>query len=230
MADDLKIAVYENGELTLPRGDARGKEAVLALPLERLLVKVVKIPCDIEGGVDEYLTSQLKSISPFPDDPLTVSYELVRESESWRMALAAALPENSADDIAEALDGAKLNITRIDSLALGFLRVAWSILAISGDNNRRVVFYRSSGGALALFDFDGDCPLVVRSIALNADLKREVVLSLLEAESLSGPSPLTEFVVAGDLDCATLESMATVRKVDVSGVDPVDGIAERSVD
>lgn len=229
MADDLKIAVYENGELTLPRGDARGKEAVLALPLERLLVKVVKIPCDLEGDIDEYLTSQLKSISPFPDDPLTVSYELVRETESWRMALAAALPENSADDIAEALDGAKLNITRIDSLALGFLRVAWGILAISGDNNRRIVFYTSSN-SLALFVFDGDCPLVVRSIALNADLKREVVLSLLEAESLAGPSPLTEFVVAGNLDCASLELMAPVRNIDISGVDPVDGIAERTVD
>ena len=49
MADDIKIAVYQNGELSVPvKGDG-GNEAVLALPLDRLLVKVVKIPAEVEN-------------------------------------------------------------------------------------------------------------------------------------------------------------------------------------
>ncbi len=229
MADDIKIAVFDNGELTLTRGGGRGNEAVLALPLERLLVKIVKIPNDIEGSPDDFLTAALKAISPYPDDPLTVSYEIVRETESYRIALAAAMPENSADDIADALDAAKVNVTRIDSIELGFLRVTWNALGVSGDNDRRIVFY-ASADRLALFVFDGDCPLVMRAVSHSADLKREVILSLIEAESIAGAMPLKEIVVAGDMQYSELEQIAKVRCVDISGVDPVNGVAERSFD
>lgn len=227
MADDIKIAVYQNGELSVPvKGDG-GKEAVLALPLDRLLVKVVKIPSEIED-VDSHLTELFKSFSPYPDESIHVSYEVVRETESGCIVLAAALPEGSADDIGDALDAAKLNITRVDSLALGVLRSAWPQFAIS-DDARRLLFI-ADGSAVSLFILDGDCPVVVRALSLDGDLKRETMLSLIEAESFAGPASLVEILVAGEVDVSEVANFAPVRVIDIATLDPYAGVVERSRD
>ena len=103
-----------------------GREVVLALPLNRLLVRMVRVPA--EADAIETALPILKAASPFPDDALTVGCETVREDESGKIVIAAALPESAADDIGEALDAAKLSVTRIDALVLGQLRGIWSAL------------------------------------------------------------------------------------------------------
>lgn len=229
MAEDLRIAVFENGELSVPVKGGKGNEAVLALPLDRLLVKVVKVPADSDTDVSAYLTDILKSVSPFPDEELTVSYETVRESEEGSTVLAAALPEGSADDIAEALDGAGINVTRVDSLALGALRSAWPLLGFTCDTHRRLLLIPGSS-CISLFVLDGDCPSVIRAVSHDADLKRETMLSLIEAESSAGSAMLKETVVLGELDCAAFEGFAPVRKLDAAGIDFLAGVADRAVD
>ena len=101
-------------------------EAVLALPLSRLVVKMVRV-AEGEDPV-AVATPILSAMSPFPDEQLTVSCETVSETEKGRVVLAAALPESAAEDIADALDAAKLNVTRVDALALGELRALWNEL------------------------------------------------------------------------------------------------------
>lgn len=229
MAENKKIAVFENGELSVPEEGDKGSEAVLALPLDRLLVKVVRIPADSVEEPVGYLSDFFKKFSPFPDEALNVSYETVRETEDGRIVLAAALPEGSADDIAEALDDAKLNVTRVDSLALGALRVAWPLLGVSGDASRRIVLIPGKT-CLSLFILDGDCPVVIRAVSLDADIKRETMLSLIEAESFAGAGPLKEILVLGDFDSSPLEAFASVRVIDASDIDPVKGVIERSLD
>lgn len=227
MADDIKIAVYQNGELSVPvKGDG-GNEAVLALPLDRLLVKVVKIPAEVENP-DAFLTEIFKAFSPYPDEPIHVSYEVVRETETGRIVLAAALPEGSADDIGDALDAAKLNVTRVDSLALGVLRNAWSQVSVFDDSRRLLLMADAS--VISLFVLDGDCPVVVRALPLECDLKRETMLSLIEAESFAGPAPLAEVLVSGDLDFSAVSDFAPVREIDISTCDPYAGVIERTRD
>ena len=104
----------------------KSREAVLALPLNRLLVKMVRVAPD----EDPVVVSEpiLKAMSPFPDDALTVSCEIVRDDENGRIVIAAALPESAADDIGEQLDAEKLSVVRIDSLVLGQLRGVWNAL------------------------------------------------------------------------------------------------------
>lgn len=230
MAEEVRIAVYENGELSVPVKGGNRNEAVLALPLDRLLVKVVKVPGELQDDIDGYLFDVFKKLSPYPDEPIKVSYETVRETEDARIVLAAALPEGSTDDIAEALDGAKLNVTRVDSWALGVLRVAWPRLGISSDQSRRAVLI-SGASCVSLFVLDGDSPAVVRAIAPGADLKRELVLSLVEADSFAGSAPLAEIlVIGGGIDTSAVEAFAPVRPVDDSAFDPLAGIVERALD
>lgn len=167
------------------------REAVLALPLNRLLVRLVRVPVGADPA--ETALPVLKAASPFPDEDLTVGCEVVHEDESGQVIIAAALPERSAaDDIGEALDAAKLSVVRIDLLALGQLRGVWSALGES--KARRLVLFNSVD-CLSLFVLDGDQPSAIRAVTDRADLRREVTLTLLEAEDFGGPGRLAEIVV-----------------------------------
>jgi hypothetical protein len=228
MAESIQVVAFEGGELRPLGSEIVPGEAVLALPLSRLVVKMVRVP--EEADAVETASGILAAVSPFPDEPLTVSCETVRETEKGRIVLAAALPEGAADDIADALDAAKINVTRVDILSLGELRGLWPQLSDGRADVRRLVLLKGAD-CLSLFVLDDDHPSAVRAITSEGDLRREVMLSLLEAEDFGGAKPLSEIVVAGDVDASGLESFAPVRRIEV-GEDHValalKGVEERS--
>ena len=228
MADTIQVVAFEGGELRSLGSEIVPGEAVLALPLSRLVVKMVRV--SEEEDAVAAASGILAAISPFPDEPLTVSCETVRETEKGRVVLAAALPEGAADDIADALDAAKINVTRVDILSLGELRGLWPQLSNGSVGVRRLVLLKSAD-CLSLFVLDDDQPSAVRAITSEGDLRREVMLSLLEAEDFGGAKPLSEIVVSGDVDVSGLEQFATVRRIQ-AGEDRValalKGVEERS--
>ena len=168
----------------------RSREAVLALPLNRLLVKMVRVPQDEDPVA--FSEPVLKGLSPFPDDTLTVGCETVRDDENGRIVIAAALPEGAADDIGEALDAEKLSVVRIDSLALGQLRGVWNAL---GESSGRRLVLLDSPDCLSCIVLDGDQPSAIRAITDRSNLWREVTLLLLEAEDFCGARKLDEIVL-----------------------------------
>ena len=228
MAESIQVVAFEGGELRSLGSEIVPGEAVLALPLSRLVVKMVRVP--EEADAVETASGILAAVSPFPDEPLTVACETVRETEKGRVVLAAALPEGAADDIADALDAAKINVTRVDILSLGELRGLWSQLSDGRTGVRRLVLLKSAD-CLSLFVLDDDQPSAVRAITSEGDLRREVMLSLLEAEDFGGAKPLSEIVVAGDVDASSLEPFAPVRRIE-AGEDRIalalKGVEERS--
>ena len=208
----------------------------MALPLNRLIVKMVRVPS--ESDPVEFSAPILKALSPFPDDPLTVSCEMVREDADGKIVIAAALPEGAADDIGEALDAEKFSVVRIDALALGQLRGVWTALGESAD--RRLVLIRSAD-CISLVVLDGDLPSAIRAISETSDLRREVMLSLLEAEDFGGARSLAEVVVVEgdsgegesapsqtDVDECVLSSFAPVRRLAVGADAALVGVAERA--
>jgi len=242
MATEAQIAAYEGGKLRLLASGEAGREVVIALPLSRLLVRMVRVPA--ESDPIAVATPILKAASPFPDEELTVSCELVREDERGKVVLAAALPESAADDLGEALDAAKLSVVRIDSLVLGQLRGVWRSLGDSA--GRRMVLVRSVD-CLSIIVLDGDLPVALRAITELSDIRREVMLSLLEAEDFGGAHKLEEIVLVeaealegapaqeGDdapqqesVDLDALASFAPVRKVAVGADAALVGVRERS--
>lgn len=236
--DNFRIAAFEGGALELLEGYGEGREVVLALPLSRLIVKMVSVPA--ESDPVEFATPILQKLSPFADETLTVGYETVRETESGRIVIAAAMPESVADDIGEALDAAKLNVRRIDALVLGLLRGVWS--EIAKDDFRRLVLI-CGRDCLSIIVLDGDGPSAIRSVPSIDDLKRETMLSLLEAEDFGGMRKLAEIVVVeteaqedegepADKDAAdpfeALSVFAPIRRITVGSQAALVGIAERS--
>ena len=213
MQKDYQIAVFEGGELHVVRAGSPGREAVLALPLSRLLAKMVRVA----AGEDPVAaaTPVLQAMSPFPDEPLTVSCETVRtRDDGSSVVLAAALPESATDDIAEALDAQKLSVTRVDLLALGELREAWGRFDAT-DGRRRLIRLKSAD-CLTLFVLDGDQPVAIRGLADVEDQPREEMLLLLEAESFGGAKPLAETI--------DVESSEATRAA------AVEGLVERAED
>ena len=252
MTKDYQIAVYEGGNLrVLGEGDRR--EAVLALPLSRLIVKMVRVPEETREDPVAFSTPVIKALSPFPDEEPTVSCEVVRETEQGLVVLAAAMPEGAAEDLGEALDAAGLNVTRVDSLALGLLRGLWPQLGVTSDGRRRLVLIEGAD-CLSAFALDDDQPSAVRAISAGADIGRETMLLLLEAEDFGGVRELAEIVVVrmNDAEFAAeapedgaaapppsakidgareerLKAFAPVRFVDSPDLETaVDGVAERT--
>ena len=227
MADSVQVAAFEGGELRVMASKEKSNEAVLALPLSRLLVKMVRVPAESRDDPGAFAAPLLQAASPYPDEPLTVSCETVRETERGIVVLAAALPESAADDIAEALDARKLNVTRIDALALGTLRGAWGAIG-SGDARKLVLI----GGpdCISLVVMDGDMPSAIRAISAGGDMKREVMLSLLEAEDFGGARDLSEVVCIGEVPCEGLDAFAPVRKIEVGEDAALVGVADRTLD
>ena len=231
MPIEAKVAAFEGGKLRMLASDETSREVVLALPLNRLLVKMVRVPA--ESDPVEFSLPILKAQSPFPDDSLTVSCETVREEPDGKIVIAAALPEGAADDIGEALDAAKLSVVRIDALALGQLRGVWTALGESA--SRRIVLIRSAD-CLSLVVLDGDRPSAIRAVSETSDLRREVMLSLLEAEDFGGARNLDEVVVVeGEAESpldedpfAPLAAFAPVRRLTVGADAALVGVAERT--
>ena len=227
MADSVQVAAFEGGELRVMASKEKSNEAELGLPLSRLIVKMVRVPEESRGDPSAFAAPILQAMSPYPDEPLTVSCETVRETERGMVVLAAALPESASDDIAEALDAKKLNVTRIDALALGTLRGVWSALG-QGDERRLVLI----GGpdCVSAVVIDGDMPSAIRAISSQSDMKREVMLSLLEAEDFGGARDLSEIVCVGEVPSDGLETFAPIRKIEVGEDAALVGVAERALE
>ena len=236
MSIEAQVAAFEGGKLRVLASGEKSREAVLALPLNRLLVKMVRVPQDEDPvAVSEPI---LKTLSPFPDDALTVSCETVRDDEKGRVVIAAALPESAADDIGEALDAEKLSVVRIDSLALGQLRGIWNTL---GESSARRLILLDSPDCLSCIVLDGDQPSAIRAITDRTNLWREVTLSLLEAEDFGGARKIDEIVVVGQDESDAggesdegafnvLAAFAPIRRITVGADAALVGVAERAAD
>lgn len=228
MANGVNVAAWEGGELRIMASREVSREVVLAVPLSRLIVRILRVPDEERADPVAYATPLLQALSPYPDEPLSVSCETVSEAETSITVLAVAFPESANEDIAEALDGRKLNVTRVDSLALGALRGLWGAVMASGEPDARRLVLLGGADCLSAFVLDGDQPVALRAISLAADLRREVMLSLLEAEDFAGPRALSEIVVTGPVEAGALADFAPLRRLEIGEDAALVGVAERS--
>lgn len=210
----------------------KGREAVLALPLDMMLAAVVRVPAGEDPAA--VATPILQAANPFPDEPLTIGCETVRTTEEGSVVIAAALPESSfaVEGVGAALDAQKLSVTRVDILALGQLRVSWDAIGAGAEDVRKAVLV-SSPDCVSIFILDGDMPVSIKAAAPGSDIKREVMLALLEAEGFNGAKPLSEIVVLEretEEAFDSLSDFAPVRRVTVGADSALAGVAERSVE
>lgn len=236
MAKCIQVASFENGELKRDFSGGKSREVTLALPLSRFLVKVLRIPA--ADDVNEVAASRLSDITPFPDEPLTVTVEKVCEDETSQVVIAAALPESAAEDVATCLDEENLSVVSVDALVFGELRAIWGKINSSG---RKLLVFKSPE-CLSLIVLNGDMPCAIHSAALGSDIRRDITLSLLEAEDFCGSAELEEVVLVersisspvseeekiDPLNEAVSSLGVPVKRIEVDFDDAIRCIAERS--
>ena len=170
-------------------------EVVLSMPLASLLVKVARTPVEEREQLSETAGAELGKVSPFPDETPVTGMETVAETDRELVTAFAALPSAEAAEIGDALDEAKVRVTRTDITALGWLRTLWPQIFSNrpaADNTansqlptppRKVVLMDfDDGWDVAVLD-DG-APSLLRGLGRLSDpaeLCREVMLSLLRA-------------------------------------------------
>ena len=216
----------------------RTREVSLSLPLSALFVKVLKFPAENRDDLDDMVATEMKSLSPFPDEDLRVGWEIVRETERELYVAAAALPESTASSIGESLGAAGLSVVRTDATALGWMRTLWPRIVEAPGVGRRLVMLDLDGNGWELVVLDDDTPVILRGLGgqVSGDmvrLRREILLSLMEADQFSGGRQVGEVVVMahGDLPQETravLDEFGEVRVVACGDEDGgVEGCARR---
>ena len=198
----------------------RTREVSIALPLSELFVKVLKFPAENREDLDDMVASEMKSLSPFPDEDLRIGWEIVRETEKELFVSAAALPESTGCRIGESLAAAKLTVVRTDATALGWLRTLWPRITEKPGVGRRLVMLDLDGNGWELVILDDDTPVILRGLGLAATddkvrLRREIMLSLMEADAFSGGREVGEVLVVthGAVDPETLGLFAEYGEV-----------------
>lgn len=213
------------------------REFVLSLPLSSLLVKPMRIPAEARDDVLGAASMALDSISPFPDEPLTPAAETMSETDSELTVIAAALPDAPAAEITEALDLAKVRVTRTDATALGWLRMLWPRLCEKDGPRRRIVLLDLGvGWELAVLD-DGVAS-ALRGIGSTVDptvLVREITLSVLQVEGATPEGPVDVVVCSresvGEELLRRLAVFGEVREVKVEDdFAGAEGVARRTVE
>ena len=216
------------------------REFILSLPLSRLLVKVIRVPLDDREDLEEAAQEELQKISPFPDEPLVAGVETVAETDTEIVALVAALPEASAEDITAALTAAKVRVTKTDITALGRLRAFWPQICEKEGATRRLVLMNLDDGWDALVLDDG-APVFLRGMGGEArtpdELARDVTLSLLQGEAFGGARAIDDVVVFSetpldDVLVKKLSAFGPVRIPELAGdeFESAEGVAQRAAE
>ena len=213
------------------------RQVVLSLPLCRLLVRVMQFPVEVREELADAVTLQMDKLSPFPGEELAVSHEILSETESTLWVFAAALPAAVFNEIGEALEVAKLQVTRTDTSGLGWFRVLWGPCHLDRPG-RRVLLMNPDGG-WDLMVVDQGVPVLMRGMGVLLDdlsLFRELTLSLMNAELDAGPQAIEEVLVVSKTppDAALREGLSRVASAPVRHLVPpsedggVEGVALRT--
>lgn len=172
------------------------RQVVVALPLSRLLVRILKLPVEVKDELLDAVTLQMDKLSPFPGEELSVGCEVLSEGDDHVWVFAAAMPTAVSDELGNALNVARLQVVRTDVSALGWFRSLCGPLQLA-QPGRRVVLMDSDGG-WDLLVIDHGFPVLARGLGADGDsgaLARDVMLSLFNAELEAGHAAVSEVLV-----------------------------------
>ncbi len=219
------------------KGALGARQVVIALPLSRLLVRVLKLPTEVREDLADAVALQMDKLSPFPGEELSVGYEILSESETSLWVFAAAMPAAVFEELGSALHLARLQVTRTDVSALGWFRSLCGPCQLMRPGRRVLLMDPDDGWDLLVLDHG--VPVLARALGLVTDadtLVREMILSLLNAELEAGHNPVTDVLVVSKnaLPAEMVQGLESLMGVPVRHMPPpsedggVEGVAMRT--
>ena len=210
------------------------REVVLSVPLASLLVKVSRVSVEDRERLSETAGAELGKVSPFPDETPVAGIETVAETDRELATLFAAYPDAAAAEIGDALDEAKVRVTRTDITAMGWLRSLWPKIFADGASAGRKVVLMDFDDGWDVTVLDDGAPSLLRGLGGVTDpgeITREVTLSLLRAGTGADVGEVVVFS-RGEVDGAIVERLQSFAPVRVERISEdgggVEGVARRT--
>jgi hypothetical protein len=175
------------------------RNVVVSLPLSRLLVQVMKFPAEMRNDLADAVALQMDKLSPFGGEELTISHEVLAETDTDIWVLGAAMPAITFDDIGSALHLAKLHVTRTDISGLGWFRALCAPLQLTRPGRRVVLMDLDDGWDM--FIIDHGIPVLIRGMGVQQDIDsliREITLSFMSAELEAGTCLASEVLLVSN--------------------------------
>ncbi len=145
----------------------------LALPSSKLLMRVLELPSTDPKEIAGMVELQMDQISPFPSDQLTVSYELLKESENQSRVLAVAAPRKGVDELGDLFKTQNVYIRSLDAEILAW----WSLLVAHSNvpGEGRVILILEEHTEFSMIVVDDGVPVCFRSLELFHNFADEAV-------------------------------------------------------
>jgi hypothetical protein len=145
------------------RREFRGVVTV-SLPSSRLLMRMMELPSTDSAELKSMVDLQMDQISPFPVEQLSVSYEVLRQTEDHSRVLAVAAPRQIVDTLGDLFKSQNVYIRSLDAEVLAW----WSLLIAHGQVpcQGRVVLILEEHTEFSMIVVDDGVPVCFRSLEL----------------------------------------------------------------
>ncbi|MCC7299947.1 MAG: PilN domain-containing protein [Verrucomicrobia bacterium] len=155
------------------RRNFRGVVTV-SLPSSQLLMRMLELPSTNPQELKSMVDLQMDQISPFPVDQLTVSYEVLHQSENHSRVLAVAAQRKTVDALGDLFKAQNVYIRSLDAEVLAW----WSLLIAHGQVpcQGRVVLILEEHTEFSMIVVDDGVPVCFRSLELFHDFTDEAVM------------------------------------------------------
>lgn len=191
----------QEGTLPLPEGFFEQEDAALfpadvltdirrhfkgivtvSLPSSRLLMRVLELPSSDPRELGAMVELQMDRISPFPIDQMTVSYEMLHQTETGSRVLAVAAPRKAVDELGELFKQKNVYIRSLDAEILAW----WSLLIAHAQVpcQGRVVLVLEEHTEFSMIIVDEGVPVCFRSLELFHDFSDEAMMKEMTEEVL----------------------------------------------
>lgn len=217
----------------------------VSLPSARLFMRMLELPSADPDELRGMVELQMDQIAPFPIDQLTVSYEVLKQTDDHSRVLAVAAPRKTVDELGDLFKTRGVYIRSLDAEVLAW----WSLLIAHGQVpcEGRVVLLLEEHTEFSMIVVDHGVPVCFRSLELFHNFTDESVMdeiveemnyTLLSLETEYGRSDCQsiEFWSAADVPDALVDKLGTrcggtVHLHDLNTIPPVsEGLALRSAE
>ena len=174
----------------------------VGLPPDKMLMRVADLPTTDPAEMQSMIQLQVDAFSPFPDDRINVSYEVIEKHANGVRVMIAAVQKDLVEKIGGILKALGLDAQRIDADAMAWWRLI-AENAMPSDPGRHLILVVEHGGGLWIAIQD-NLPLAFRAVPapdgmpfeeFAMETARDAASFLLAIDLEHGSSPLAGLAI-----------------------------------
>lgn len=130
---------------------------------DKMLMRVVELPTTDPVEMANMIQLQVDTFSPFPDDRIYVSYEVLAADEAGVRVLIAAVQKDLVETTGEVLKKAGMDVQKIDAEAMAWWHLISENILPSDENRYLFLVLEQCGGVWIVVQ--GRMPLAFRAVS-----------------------------------------------------------------